>query len=238
MRRKIFFSLVLAFLCRVETVSCFAVGPTASVRRSSIFSVKDENSLTATASNENLSTTLPGDHRRILLQSAINIFAFSSIMFVRPAVMASVAAAPTMTPSSLDKLLEELKTAKRQMASIPDLIRKEQWDSVRAILIAPPLSDLWTKSARPTSLLKDFATAVGDDPAGDELAVLEAKEELLSHLRYLDMAAYNNVFNPIKTEGQTGATKELIRSYYDDPMNEYKASIKSLEELIELGSLE
>ena len=159
-------------------------------------------------------------------------------MFVRPAVMASVAAAPTMTPSSLDKLLEELKTAKRQMASIPDLIRKEQWDSVRAILIAPPLSDLWTKSARPTSLLKDYATAVGDDPAGDELAVLEAKEELLSHLRYLDMAAYNNVFNPIKTEGLTGATKELIRSYYDDPINEYKASIKSLEELIELGSLE
>ena len=146
-------------------------------------------------------------------------------------------AATTVPAVSLDKLLEDLKKAKSQMAPIPNLIQKEQWDSVRAILITPPLSDLWTRSARPTSLLSDYAVAVGDNPAGDELAVLEAKEELLSHLRYLDMAVYNNVFNPIKTEGTTGATKELIRSYFEDPIIEFKASLKSLEELIELGSL-
>jgi hypothetical protein len=39
---------------------------------------------------------------------------------------------------------------------------------------------------------------------------LELHEDILSHLRYLDMAVYNNVFNPIATEGTTGATKELV----------------------------
>jgi len=139
--------------------------------------------------------------------------------------------------TSLDKLLDDLKKARKQMEPIPDLIKKEQWDSVRAILITPPLSDLWTKSARPKSFLKEYADAVGDNPAGDELAVLEAKEDVQSHLRYLDMAVYNNVFNPIKTEGETGATKLLIQSYYEDPVNEFKASIASLEELIKLGDL-
>ena len=49
------------------------------------------------------------------------------------------------------------------------------------------------------------------------------------------MAVYNNVFNPIAVEGTTGASKELIRSYYEDPMNEYQGSIKVLEELIRIG---
>jgi len=123
------------------------------------------------------------------------------------------------------------------MGSIPDLIQQEKWDAVRAILITPPLSDLWTKSARPRSLLKEYANAVGDNPEGDELAVLEANDELLSHLRYLDMAVYNNVFNPITTMGKTGATKALIQSYYEDPGNEFKASVAALDELIKLGSL-
>ena len=71
---------------------------------------------------------------------------------------------------------------------------------------------------------------------GDELAALEAREELVSHLRYLDMAVYNNVFNPITVEGKSGATKELIRSYYEDPINEYKASVSALNDLINLAS--
>ena len=54
-------------------------------------------------------------------------------------------------------------------------------------------------------------------------------------LQFLDMAVYNNVFNPISTEGTNGATKELVRSYYEDPINEYKGSIAALEELIRLG---
>jgi len=173
------------------------------------------------------------DQRRTLLRRTLGLIAVVTTTSASTYLPDTASAAAP----SLDKLLDDLKKAKRQMAPIPDLIQKEQWDSVRAVLITPPLSDLWTKSARPTSLLKDYAEAVGDNPAGDELAVLEAKEELLSHLRYLDMAVYNNVFNPIKTEGKTGATKELIRSYYEDPIIEFKASIKSLEELIQLGAL-
>ena len=78
-----------------------------------------------------------------------------------------------------------------------------------------------------------FADALGES-GGDELAALEAREELVSHLRYLDMAVYNNVFNPITVEGKSGATKELVRSYYEDPINEYKASIAALESLLSL----
>ena len=60
----------------------------------------------------------------------------------------------------------------------------------------------------------------------------QLKEDLLSHLRYLDMAVYNNVFNPIATEGETGATKALIRSYYEDPKNELAASLKALDGIL------
>ena len=139
--------------------------------------------------------------------------------------------------STLDVIRTEIQKARKQMNAIPDLIQSEQWDSIRAILITPPLSDLWTKSSRKVPLLTEYATAVGETPSGDELAVLEAKEDVSGHLRFLDMAVYNNNFNPIKSMGETGATKELIRSYYDDPINEYKSSVAALEELIQLGNV-
>jgi hypothetical protein len=80
-------------------------------------------------------------------------------------------------------------------------------------------------------MLRKYAESVED-----ELAALEAREDAVSHLRFLDMAVYNNVFNPIGSEGTSGATKELIRSYYEDPTNEWKASVAALEELIRLGT--
>ena len=43
------------------------------------------------------------------------------------------------------------------------------------------------------------------------------------------------MFNPIGSEGTTGATKELIKSYYEDPKDELKASIEALTELEKLG---
>lgn len=137
--------------------------------------------------------------------------------------------------SRLAPLLKEVQQARSQLDAVPKLIESEQWDAVRAILITPPLSDCWTKSAKKEPLLSQYAQAVGDSPNGDELAALEAKEDLSSHLRFLDMAVYNNVFNPIKSEGETGATKQLIKSYYEDPINELKASQAALEELIKLG---
>lgn len=50
------------------------------------------------------------------------------------------------------------------------------------------------------------------------------------------MAVYNNNFNPIVTMGKTGATPQLIKSYEEDPINAYKASVALLDELIKLGS--
>ena len=69
------------------------------------------------------------------------------------------------------------------------------------------------------------------------MAALELREDAISHLRYLDMAVYNNIFNPIATEGESGATKELIRSYYEDPMNEWKASKAAVDALIGLATV-
>jgi hypothetical protein len=134
--------------------------------------------------------------------------------------------------STTDEILDAIKQAKNQLGPVPDLIKKEQWDSVRAILIKPPLSDCWTKTSKKSSLLQQYAENV----ASDELEALEIKEEIQGHLRYLDMAVYNNVFNPIGSTGTIGATKELIRSYYEDPINEYKACIKFFDELIELSA--
>ena len=90
------------------------------------------------------------------------------------------------------------------------------------------LSECWTKN---TKMWSNYAENVED-----ELATLEAREVVVSHLRFLDMAVYNNVFNPIGTEGTSGATKELIRSYYEDPINEWRASVAALEQLIRLGT--
>lgn len=125
--------------------------------------------------------------------------------------------------------------ARKQLQNVPILIKTEEWDKVRSILITPPLSDLWTRSKRTNALWDEFADFVANN-AGDEFEVLELKDDLQSHLRYLDMAVYNNVFNPIKAFGETGATRELVQSYYDDPTRELKACAEALDALVKLGS--
>jgi len=50
------------------------------------------------------------------------------------------------------------------------------------------------------------------------------------------MAVYNNVFNLISTEGATGASTELVRSFYEDPINEWKASKSAIDDVIALAS--
>lgn len=138
----------------------------------------------------------------------------------------------TTIPTSLKELTPLVRQARSQLSTIPGLIEEAKWDSVRGVLVKPPISDCWSKSSK---LLLNLASAIGEElPDGDELAALEAREDAASHLRYLDMAVYNNNFNPIATEGETGATKELIRSYYEDPKNELDASIKALDELVNM----
>ena len=119
-------------------------------------------------------------------------------------------------------------------AQVPELLKTRKWDAVRAILITPPLSDCWGKNARP--LLRDFAAALGDS-GGDELAALEAREDAMSHLRYLDMAVYNNVFSPAGGDAAVSASKDLVRQYVELPAQELAASTKALDILVDLGKV-
>mmetsp|Transcript_38727 Transcript_38727/g.111939 ORF Transcript_38727/g.111939 Transcript_38727/m.111939 type:complete len:210 (-) Transcript_38727:30-659(-) len=176
------------------------------------------------------STTTTTTTRRAWLMEQGVLVAGSMTLWTADSANAAAAAASSTV--SLAELKSQLQQAQSQLERVPALIQAEQWDSVRAILISPPLADCWAKTNRP--LVAQYAQELGDR-GGDELAALEAREELTSHLRYLDMAVYNNVFNPITVEGKSGATKELIRSYYEDPMMEYQASKTALLELIGLG---
>ena len=115
---------------------------------------------------------------------------------------------------------------------MPELLKSRKWDAVRAILITPPLSDCWGKNARP--LLREYASAVGDG-GGDELSALEAREDAMRHLRYLDMAVYNNVFSPAGGDAAVSASKDLVRQYVELPAQELAASTKALDQLVDLS---
>jgi hypothetical protein len=171
--------------------------------------------------------------RDILHASSGSTAAFAIMLAAVTAPPPARAATDTTTAaSSLSDFLSQLVQAEQQLRGVPQWIDTEKWDSVRAVLITPPLSDCWAKTHRPS--LQQYAEALGH-AGGDELAALQAKEELQGHLRYLDMAVYNNNFNPIIVEGTTNASPTLIQSYYDDPQREYQASLTSLQELIRLA---
>lgn len=160
------------------------------------------------------------------------VFLASSSIIPAGAVLFPLSAAHASSSSLFADLLGQIRQAETQLDKVPALIEGEKWDAVRAILIESPLADCWAKTNRP--LVTRYAEELGN-LGGDELAALEAREELQGHLRYLDMSVYNNVFNPITVEGKSGATKELVRSYYEDPVDEFKASKAALQALIALS---
>ena len=125
-----------------------------------------------------------------------------------PSSSSAAAAEETTTnlsSSSSLVLLKELRAliqqAVTQLEVVPQLIRDEKWDAVRVVLTNKPLADCWINKNTP--MLKSLADVVGEIGNGDEFAILEAREDLIGHLRYLDTAVYNNVFNPIATEGKS-----------------------------------
>lgn len=223
--------LLFCLICigiHFTTTKAFSVGDSqTTIGGSSSTSRFNEFTLKCYDDERNVDTNL--HQRRRFLSEVVSSSASLSGLFLisnaNPAVAKS---------SEIDSLLTQLKEARAQLEPVPALIKEEKWDSVRAVLITPPLADCWAKTSKP--LLKLYAQAQDDLPNGDELAALELREEALDHLRFLDMAVYNNVFNPIKSEGETGATKELIRSYYEDPINEYKQCVRILDDLITLGN--
>lgn len=171
--------------------------------------------------------------RRSLFGACISSTAVVVAVVVTDPTQARAAAtaagdASSDSSNTVSSLLPLLQQARRQLDAIPKMIENEQWDLVRQTLITPPLSECWTSNAK---LLKKWAAVV---PDGNELEAFELREEAISHLRYLDMSVYNNVFNPIVTTGKTGASKELIRSYYEDPIKELKASEKVMDDLLAL----
>jgi hypothetical protein len=135
--------------------------------------------------------------------------------------------------SLLSEILSQLQQAQQQLEKVPSLIDKRQWDSVRAVLIVPPLSDCWVANRR--SLLLPRYVQLLESIGGDDYAAVQIMEDLQGHLRFLDMAVYNNNFNPIVVEGTTNASPTLIESYYQDPIKEYRASQSALQELIDLS---
>ena len=165
--------------------------------------------------------------RRSFLTGNIAVFGIAAV--VRPSTVIA-------TDGNLSDLLGQIKEGREQLESVPELIKAEKWDAIRAVLAKPPLSTMWTSKGQ-KGLLNDYAAAIANElPNGDEIAALELREDIVSHLRYLDMAVYNNVFNPIATEGATGASKELVRSFYEDPINEWNASKSAIDDVIALSS--
>jgi hypothetical protein len=182
--------------------------------------------------NQNCNGETTVQQRRTFLKRALSSSTGVAILSLSNDLISPQSAFAKST-ADIKAILPLLKEARSQLDPVPRLIKEEKWDSVRAILITPPLVDCWGKTTKP--LIKLYAEVQDDLPNGDEFAVLELKEEALDHFRFLDMAVYNNVFNPIRTEGESGATKELIRSYYEDPVKEYQACKKILDDLIALA---
>ena len=173
-------------------------------------------------------------------------------------------------PTGGRDLFDLVAAARRQLDDVPALIEAGKWDSVRAILIQPPIADVWGKNAKP--LLKKYAEAVGNAD-GDELAVLEARRAAslraaraeratragargrrlppavprhgaraapaLPRVRAWSrpaQAVYNNVFSPVGGDMKVNAKPELVKQYYEMPMQEFRASAKALDALVKLGS--
>ena len=203
-------------------------GTTASKRTFNAFALH-EKSIDQNESNAERAV----QHRRTFVKRVISSTAGATLLSFSDSMILPNNAFAKTAPD-VNAIVSQLNEARAQLNPVPKLIKEQKWDAVRAILSTPPLVDCWGKTPKP--LLKMYAQAQDDLPNGDELAALELKEEALDHFRFLDMAVYNNVFNPIGTEGENGATKELIRSYYEDPVREYEACVKILDDLIALAA--
>mmetsp|Transcript_14396 Transcript_14396/g.48141 ORF Transcript_14396/g.48141 Transcript_14396/m.48141 type:complete len:190 (+) Transcript_14396:64-633(+) len=159
-----------------------------------------------------------------------------TLLVSAPALVAPIVARADgpVLPSDLADLSALVEKARRQLDPVPGLIENRKWDAIRAILITPPLSDCWSKNAKP--LLRSYASALGATPNGDELAALEAREEAVTHLQFLDMASYNNNFSPAGGEMKVAASKELIKQYDELPRDELKATVAAMDALVKLAS--
>lgn len=223
-------TIVVLFLSLL-TGSAFAFSPYINKSRRSSSSFTDKKPVDSIQDAIHVKSTILSAISNQNKESSSDMNRRSAVQALISSGMILSSIQPAAAANDFQKVFAQIEQARTQLEPVPKLIQEEKWDAVRAILITPPLSDCWSKTSK---LLKNYADAIGELPDGDEFAALELKDDAEYHLRFLDMAVYNNVFNPIKTEGESGATKELIRSYYEDPKNEYNACVKIFDALIDL----
>merc|ERR1711957_819621 len=91
-------------------------------------------------------------------------------------------ALPSNAAESKEALISDLEVSRIKMQPIPELLKKEEWDSVRSILKTSPVNKLWN---------------LGDAILAQELGevdLLELKDELPLTIQICDQLTYGNAF--------------------------------------------
>lgn len=108
-----------------------------------------------------------------------------------PAVVGAAVAlnprAASAAAATKESLLSDLKASKEKLAPIPELLKSEQWDSVRTLLKTPPVNQLWNLGESQNTLMKLAKET-------DEFELIELKDELAISLQMCDQYTYDNAF--------------------------------------------
>lgn len=96
-------------------------------------------------------------------------------------------ALPSNAAESKEALISDLEVSRIKMQPIPELLKKEEWDSVRSILKTSPVNKLWNlgESKNTVAIL---AQELG------EVDLLELKDELALTIQMCDQLTYGNAF--------------------------------------------
>uniref|UniRef100_A0A7S4IU75 Uncharacterized protein n=1 Tax=Odontella aurita TaxID=265563 RepID=A0A7S4IU75_9STRA len=89
------------------------------------------------SSTSSISSTSTSSRRAFLSKTTASV----------PAVVGAAVAlnprAASAAAATKESLLSDLKASKEKLAPIPELLKSEQWDSVRTLLKTPPVNQLW-----------------------------------------------------------------------------------------------
>jgi hypothetical protein len=92
-----------------------------------------------------------------------------------------------LADDNVNSLIDELFESREKLKQVPDLLKANEWDSVRTILKTPPVNNLWNMGDGKNPLMK-IAKAT------DEFELVELKDELGVALQMCDQLTYDNVF--------------------------------------------
>lgn len=158
------------------------------------------------------------DNDSVQQRTRRNLFIASAAVVKAGLIYAATANAADSSAAS--SLLEDLKTSRSKLEAIPELLKNEEWDSVRTILKTPPVNYLWNMGDSTNTVLK-LAKAT------DEFELIDLKDELAYSLQMTDQFSYDNVF----IRFQPGNGKVKIK----EPTETVKKAMAQLDEAIKLG---